>query len=141
MQQSLTNNTLGPGDITGLEALMKSAVNAGLAANAEPLTRLAHSFAPGLYARQLWRPKGTLIVGKTHRTGCMNFLMTGHLTVWSNGETRDYIAPAVWASTGGAKRVTFAREDSLLVTVHATNETDLDKLEAELIVPELEMLA
>lgn len=119
-----------------LEALCKSGIVAGAVTNAEPLTKLAHSFIPGGYARQLWRPKGTLIVGKIHKHACFNFLMSGRLTVWSESDTRELAAPAFWVSSPGAKRVTFAHEDSLLITVHGTTETDLDKLEAELIEPE-----
>lgn len=119
-----------------LQTLMQAGISAGTMTDAEPLTRLEHAFVPGAYARQLWRPKGTLIVGKPHRHPCFNFLMTGHLTVWCNGEVQDVVAPAFWCSGGGAQRVTLAQEDSLLITVHPTTETDLDKLEAELVMPD-----
>ncbi len=129
---TITDSRIDRGAISGLESMMKAAIAAGATSDAVPQMRLEHSFVPGAYARQLWRPKGTLIVGKTHKHPCFNFLVSGRLTIWSEFETREIIAPAFWTSTGGLRRVTYAHEDSLLITVHGTNETDLDKLEAEL---------
>lgn len=123
-----------------LEALCKAAIVAGTTSDAEPLMRLEHSFVPGAYARSLWRPKGTLIVGKTHKFACFTFLMSGRLAVWENGLAREIVAPAFWVSEAGSKKVTFAQEDSLLITVHPTAETDLDKIESELIVPEIDVV-
>jgi len=40
------------------------------------------------------------------------------------------------ASKSGTKRVTLAVKDSIGVTVHATEKTDLDEIEAELIEPD-----
>ena len=36
----------------------------------------------------------------------------------------------------GTKRVTLATQDSIGITVHKTDETDLDKIEAELVEPD-----
>ncbi len=138
--QPLGNTAAAPALAHRLEALMKAGIAAGTATDAEPLMELAHAFIPGGYARQLWRPKGALIVGKTHRHPCFNFLMTGELTIWTDGEARTVKAPAFWVSSGSVKRVTLAHEDSLLITVHATAETDLDKIEEALIVADSEPL-
>lgn len=136
MTLPLPTSSLPISTMKELESRMKSGIEAGTSTNAEPLTKLSHSFIPGGYARQLWRPKGTLIVGKTHRGPCFNFLMQGQLTIWSESETKTVTAPMFWISLGG-KRVTLAHEDSLLITVHSTDETDLDKIERELIAPEV----
>jgi hypothetical protein len=47
-------------------------------------------------------------------------------------------AGAVWLSGPGAKRATYALEDSILITVHQnpTNTTDLAELEAAIIQEE-----
>lgn len=122
-----------------LEARMKSAIVEGTAIDAVPHTRLEHGFIPGAYARQLWRPANTFIVGKIHKHACFNFLMSGRLFVWCESGAREIVAPSFWVSTGG-RRVTFAVEDSLLITVHASAETDLDKLEDELIAKDYDDL-
>lgn len=123
-----------------LEAMCKEAIAVGATSDASSLMLLEHYFVPGAYARSLWRPKGTLIVGKTHKFACFTFLMSGRLAVWENGSSREIIAPAFFVSPAGSKKVTFAQEDSLLITVHPTVETDLDKIESELIVPEIDVV-
>ncbi len=119
-----------------IEAMCKAGVTAGTVLDAAQFMRLEHEFIPGAYARSLWRPAGTLIVGKRHRHPCFTFLLSGHLTIWEFGGIRELVAPAFFVSPAGSKKITFARMDSQLVTVHATNETDLDRLETELIIPE-----
>jgi hypothetical protein len=44
-------------------------------------------------------------------------------------------------SAPGTKRVVYAVEDTVWTTVHVSNETDLDKLETQLIAPTFEALA
>lgn len=135
MNQILSQFTpIGPADI---EAACKSAIAAGTVLDAVPLMELGHSFIPGAYARSLWRPAGTLIVGKMHRFACFTFLLSGRLAVWENGVVTELTAGAFFVSPAGSKKITYAREDSMLVTVHGTWEQDLARLEAELIVPEL----
>ena len=136
---SITPISLSPDKISDIQSLMRAGIESGAVRDAVPEMRLEHSFIPGAYARQLWRPKGTLIVGKIHRHPCFNFLMTGRLTVWDEAGTRDISAPYFFVSPGGQRRVTFAHEDSLLICVHGTNETELDKLEAELILEDTDV--
>ncbi len=126
--------------IAEFEKFVKSAVEKTPEISGEAGLVLSHFFADGAYARQVWRPKGTLIVGKIHKHSCFNFLLTGRMTIWSEAGKQDIIAPAFWVSSGGLKRVTFAHEDSLLITVHGTAETDPDKMEQELTVPDYDLL-
>jgi hypothetical protein len=46
---------------------------------------------------------------------------------------RDIEAPAVVISSPGTKRAVLALEDSVCLTVHRTDKTDLAEIEAELI--------
>lgn len=96
----------------------------------------SHHFADGLYARELFIPAGTVLTGKTHRQKHLNFLIQGDITVWTEEGMKRLQAPAVIVSDPGAKRVGYAHTDVRWVTCHASKETDLAKLEAELIVPE-----
>lgn len=130
---TLTDSRLARNSIQDLQALLRAGIESGDFVDAEPMTQLAHAFVRGAYARQLWRPAGTLIVGKVHKFDCFNFLMAGRMTIWSETEKREVVAPAFWVSSGGSKRVTYSHEDSLLITVHGTNERDLVALEAELV--------
>lgn len=95
-----------------------------------------HHFAEGLYAREIVIPAGCTLTGKIHKTEHMNFLMKGDITVWTEDGMRRLQAPEVLVSKPGTKRVGYAHEETIWVTVHATKETDLARLEGELIAPE-----
>ena len=63
------------------------------------------------------------------------FLLTGHVTIATEDNTEDYIAPCYVISQPGAKRVIIANEDSIFVNIHKnpSNTRDLDKLEKEIV--------
>jgi quercetin dioxygenase-like cupin family protein len=84
----------------------------------------------------LYRPKDTLIVGKVHKREHFYIVVSGEVTVLSDGIRERVKAPKIFVSKPGTKRAVYAHEDSLCITVHRTNETDLDKIEAELIEPD-----
>ena len=100
-----------------------------------------HHFAPGVYSRELHIPAGYVLTGKTHRHAHMNFLMAGDITVWIDGAMQRIQAPKAFVSQPGTKRIGYAHSDVIWVTVHPTQETDLAKIEAEVIaLPEFEGL-
>lgn len=91
-----------------------------------------HHFAPGLYARKMLIPKGTVLTGAVHRTEHL-CIVSGDIDVTTDdGMRRITDAHAILSSKPGAKRAGYAHEDTYWTTVHATNETDLDKLVVEL---------
>jgi hypothetical protein len=99
-----------------------------------------HHFADGLYGREILIPAGTVLTGKIHKGEHLNFLMQGDITVWTEEGMKRIQAPAVIVSKPGTKRVGLAHTDTIWVTVHATHETNLDRLEAELIEPETDLI-
>ena len=102
----------------------------------EPHCPVEHFFAPGMYGRKCSIPAGSYVVGKQHRHEHLVMLTKGETTISMDGEMRRIKAPHVWVSKAGEKRVLYTHEDCEFVTTHATEETDLKALEAELIVPE-----
>ncbi|SDC25489.1 hypothetical protein [Paraburkholderia lycopersici] len=91
-----------------------------------------HYFAPGLYARKMLIRKGTALTGAVHKTEHL-CLISGDITVTTDeGVKRITDAHAVLSSKPGAKRAGYAYEDTYWTTVHATCETDLDRLVSEL---------
>lgn len=99
-----------------------------------------HYFADGMYARRLYRSRGTLIVGKVHKKEHFFVIARGALIIWTESGMRELGAGTVIASKPGTKRVTLAVEDSVGITFHRTDKTDLNEVEAELIEPEDEAL-
>lgn len=89
---------------------------------------------PGKYIREVWRPADTFIIGHEHRTGHWNELVSGRLSVWMLGKWKHMEGPCRFFSDLGVRKLTYSHTDALLRTEHQTDETDLEKLESELIV-------
>ena len=92
-----------------------------------------HHFADGMYLRTLFRPKDALVVGKVHKKEHFYMVVYGDVTVTSEGVRERVTGPKVFVCQPGTKRAVYAHEDSLCLTVHRTDETDLDKLETDLV--------
>lgn len=102
--------------------------------------KTTHHFAPGIYMREIFIPKGTTLTGKIHKTEHLNILSQGELSVMTEDGVRTLKASTVVKSQPGIKRVGYAHEDSVWITVHPNveNEGDVDKLEASLVVETFE---
>ena len=96
---------------------------------------IKHSFADGVYIRQMDMQKSSVVVGAIHKHLHVWFLLTGDITVATEDTTEDYIAPCYVVSTPGVKRVILANEDSIFVNIHKNpyNTQDVDKLEKEIV--------
>lgn len=94
---------------------------------------LKHSFAPGNYAREITLPKDSLIVGKLHKHAHFNFILRGDVSVLTEEGPKRLKGPCYFVSFPGTKRVVYAHEETVWITVHPTNETDLAKIEDEVI--------
>ena len=95
-----------------------------------------HFFSPGMYCRKVTRPAGTLIVGKVHKAPHFFVCVKGEILAWSETGMRRMQAGDVIESQAGTKRVTLAVVDSIGMTIHKTDKTDLDEIETELIEPD-----
>ena len=99
------------------------------------ITPIKHTFADGVYIRQMDMIKGSVVVGAIHKHLHAWFLLTGHITVATEETTEDYIAPCYVVSTPGVKRVILANEDSIFVNIHKnpSNTKDIDELEKQIV--------
>jgi quercetin dioxygenase-like cupin family protein len=100
-----------------------------------------HIFAPGAYAREMTIPKGTVIIGKIHRHAHLNFISAGKVRVVTEDGSHELTAPHTFVSTVGTKRVVYALEDTIWTTVHITTETDLEKIEEQVIAKSYDELS
>lgn len=94
-----------------------------------------HYFAPGMYAREMMIPKGSLIVGKVHKHSHLNTISYGDICVATFEGVERHVGQKTLISPAGVQRVVRANENTLWTTYHLTNETDLDKIEDEIIMP------
>ena len=95
-----------------------------------------HHFSPGMYMRKVFRPAGTLIVGKVHKEPHFFLCAKGEIIAWTESGMKRLQAGDVVESKPGTKRVTLAVTDAIGITIHRTDKTDLDEIEAELIEPD-----
>jgi quercetin dioxygenase-like cupin family protein len=87
----------------------------------------------GMYCRKVFRPAGTLIVGKVHKHHHLFLCAMGEIIAWTENGMKRLQAGDVVESKPGTKRVTLAVTDAIGMTVHRTDKTDLDEIEAELV--------
>ena len=99
-----------------------------------------HQFSPGMYMRKVFRPAGTLIVGKVHKKPHFFLCAKGTIIAWTEGGMKRLEAGDIVESQPGTKRVTLAVTDAIGITIHRTDLTDLDEIEAELIEPDMTAL-
>jgi len=95
-----------------------------------------HFFADGMYSRRVFRKAGTLIVGKVHKKDHFFICTKGEIIAWTEKGMKKLSAGDIIECKQGTKRVTLATMDSIGTTVHKTDKTDLDEIEAELIEPD-----
>lgn len=92
-----------------------------------------HHFIQGVYVRCLPIPAGAVVVGKLHLQEHIVLVTKGHLVINGGDEPKDYFAGDIWVSQPGSKRGIYAVEDSCIVTVHRTDETDVEVIENTLV--------
>lgn len=95
--------------------------------------KVENYFSLGVYARALYIPKGTILVGKIHKYPQLNFLMQGSMQVLVGEEVQQVTSPFIVNSPAGTKRIAQALEDCIWITVHGTNLTNVDEIESHFI--------
>ena len=95
-----------------------------------------HSFANGVYIREMKMKKGQLGFSAIHKHSYGFFLLSGILGSSKEEGIEEFIAPCYIISPQGAKRIVYAVEDCTIVTVHAnpTNTRDLKEIEKNNVV-------
>lgn len=99
-----------------------------------------HHFSKGLYAREIFIPKGTLLTGKIHKHEHLNIISQGDISVLTEFGVQRVKAPFTLISQPGTKRLGYTNEDTVWTTIHVTSETDLEKIEEEFILTSYESI-
>lgn len=92
-----------------------------------------HYFSKGVYARELFIPKGCTITGKIHKHTNLNIMSQGEMSVLTDEGIKRVKAPFTIVSPPGTKRIAYAHEDTIWTTIHGTEETDVDQIELEFV--------
>lgn len=109
-------------DVEGLEAEMLSMLQAECP--------VVHHFGPGIYIREVTLPAGTLAIGHAQRFEHLNIMLTGAVAmIGDDGQIKVLSAPLIFTGKPGRK-VGYVLETCVWQNVYATEERDVDKLEA-----------
>jgi len=91
-----------------------------------------HFLMNGFYTRKLFIKKGTLLVGKIHKKACINIVASGDISVMTESGSKRVQAGYVQETPAWIQKVGYAHEDTVFINVFQTDETDIEKIEAEI---------
>lgn len=98
---------------------------------------VTHHFSDGIYARELFIPEGTALVGARHKTNHMYVMLSGECVVTVDGKDPFTCkAGFIGETKAGTKKAFYAVQDSKLISFHVTEETDVENIGNEILFPE-----
>jgi len=90
---------------------------------------VTHRFGPNLYMREVFLPKGALVIGHHQNFEHMNVFIKGKITFFGDNGPIEMTAPMSFVGKPGRK-IAYIHEDSIWMNVYSTKETDVEKLES-----------
>jgi len=90
---------------------------------------IVHHFSAGMYAKQMHLPAGHYAVTHAHAYEHLSILAKGRVIVEMDGHESEYVGPACLTIHAGKHHRITALEDSVWFCVHATDETDPDRVD------------
>ena len=95
---------------------------------------LVHRFVPGMYIREIFMPKGTLVTSLIHKTAHPYFVLKGKVSVFSDNDGEQILeAPYIGITTPGTRRVLYMHENVVWATAHPTEIQPKDESEEALL--------
>lgn len=92
-----------------------------------------HHFSSGVYAKEMHLPKGYMAVSHAHQYDHLSILAQGKAIVKTDEGEQTYTAPACIEIKKGLHHGITALENVTWFCIHATEETDPDKIDEVLI--------
>tara|TARA_R100000152_G_C6764851_1_gene189545 strand:+ start:398 stop:961 length:564 start_codon:yes stop_codon:yes gene_type:complete len=119
--------------VVKVEEKMKQSKRSLTGNDIEKSNPLKHSFADGCYIREVFNPKGELIVTRIHKKTHPFFLLKGEMSILSEDGEKRIKAPHYGITKSGTKRIIYSHEDCVFVTVHATSNKNISDIEEEVV--------
>ena len=93
---------------------------------------LKHHIKDGIYTREIFMPKGMLVLSFIHKTNHPSFFMSGDMSVITDtGEVKRIKAPMVVHTEIGTQRIAYMHEDTVWVCTYRTDATTVEEAEKE----------
>jgi len=93
-----------------------------------------HYFLDGMYAREIFMPKDSLLIGHAHSKEFMEVMSQGKVLMFNDEGSFEVTAPFTRRSEPKARKVGYVLEDTIWTTFHATQAKTVEEAEAEIIV-------
>ena len=119
--------------VTQLEDKFKNIEGALVGKEMDKQNPLKHTFCEGFYLREISARACQFLISKIHKFDHPYFLMEGECCVLTEEGPIRIKAPYYGITKAGTKRVVYVNSHIKWVTVHATESTDLEKIEEEII--------
>ena len=101
--------------------------------NIEIDLNISHHFSDGVYARKMLLPAGHFAVTHAHEYDHLSILAAGIVELEADGVVQMLRSPACVTILANTHHQITALEDAVWFCIHATDETDVDKLDEVLI--------
>ena len=98
----------------------------------EKMNPTKSTFTDGQYIREIFMPAGQVITTKIHKKLHPFFVMSGKLSIVSEDGVIEIEAPYHGITKPGTKRVIYTHEDTVFITVHATQKTTIEEVVEEI---------
>ena len=93
---------------------------------------VTHHLKDGLYTREVFMPKGSLVVSFIHLTNHPSFFMKGEMSIlMDNGEVKRIKAPMIVQTEVGTQRVAYMHEDCVWACVYKTDKKTIEQAEKD----------
>lgn len=100
-----------------------------------PKLPTTHHFSDNIYCREIFMPKGSVVVGKKHATRHLNIVLSGECYIWTIHEKMHLGAGQIFESMAGVQKVVLMKTDVRFLTIHYNpdNLRGMDELEGKYI--------
>ncbi len=103
--------------------------------NGDPIVfPLKHRFTDGMYIREIFMPAGSILTSMIHKTNHPFVVSKGKCKVYDGDNVLEIEAPYTGITEPNTRRLIYVEEDTIWTTFHATNKTDVEEIEKEIIV-------
>ena len=92
-----------------------------------------HHFSDNIYAKEMHLPAGHVAVSHKHKYSHLSVLAAGRCMVYTDESMMEYTAPACIEIKAGVEHQIEAAEDVTWFCIHATSETDPEKIDRVVI--------
>ena len=100
-----------------------------------------HHLEDGLYTREIFMPKDSLVVSFIHKQNHPSFFLSGEMSVLTDtGEVKRIKAPMKVMTQTGTQRVAYMHEDCVWVCVYRTDKETIEEAEKDVYTTDFKEL-